>query len=48
MRGVCGATPLHLATGHNDNPAVAEVLLEAGADITARDAYGWYLRGWNC
>ena len=24
----CGATPLHLATGHNDNPAVAEVLLK--------------------
>lgn len=34
---VLGHTPLHLAAQFNNNPAVIEVLLDAGADATARD-----------
>ena len=33
-------TPLHAAAEHNENPAVIEALLDAGADATARDDYG--------
>jgi len=37
---VLGHTPLHLAARGSNNPAVIEVLLEAGADATARDLSG--------
>ena len=33
-------TPLHLAVRFNNNPAIIEVLLDAGADATARDLSG--------
>ena len=37
---VLGHTPLHLAAQFNDNPAVIEVLLDAGADLKAQDLSG--------
>ncbi len=37
---VLGHTPLHLAARGSNNPAVIEVLLEAGAAATARDLRG--------
>ena len=35
-----GITPLHLAAGNNANPLVAEVLLQAGADVNAQGGIG--------
>ena len=37
---VLGHTPLHLAAQFNNNPAVIEVLLDAGADLKAQDLSG--------
>ena len=34
------STPLHLAASSSEAPAVVEVLLDAGADATARDKHG--------
>ena len=37
-----GDTPLHLAARYNGNPAIIEALIDAGADLGAReDVYGW-------
>ena len=33
-------TALHWAAGHNDNPEITRVLVAAGANVNARDAYG--------
>ena len=35
-----GITPLHLAAQYNTNPAVSEVLLQAGADVNAQGGIG--------
>ena len=36
-RTIFGETPLHLAAGNNENPAVIAALIEAGADTEARE-----------
>ena len=36
-----GATPLHWAAWINENPAVIEALLKAGAKVNAEDENGW-------
>lgn len=33
-------TALHWAASHNDNPDVTRILIAAGANVNARDAYG--------
>ena len=38
-----GETPLHVAVGHNANPAVMTTLLEAGAALEAQAQGGWSL-----
>ena len=38
---VSSLTPLHLASALNDDPGVAMLLLDRGADIKAEDDYGW-------
>ena len=40
-RGKNGWTPLHVAAGINDNPAVITALLDGGAEPDARDENGW-------
>ena len=35
-----GREPLHWAAGNNENPAVIEALVAAGADVSARDEQG--------
>lgn len=39
-RGTEGGTPLHFAALFNANPAVAEALLAAGANVAARSTDG--------
>ena len=39
IRGRRGSTPLHLAAYSNGNRAILVVLLDAGADVNARDEF---------
>ena len=41
-----GATALHLAVAHNDDPAVVGLLLDRGGDVEARDEIGWTPLHW--
>ena len=38
---IFGVTPLHAAAWRNENPAVTEALLAAGADVNARSRDGY-------
>ena len=46
-----GGTPLHIAASWNGNPAVLTALLDAGADLDARDKWEWtplhWAAAWN-
>ena len=41
-----GGTPLHIAASWNGNPAVLTALLDAGADLDARDKWDWMPLHW--
>ena len=45
-KDAAGITPLHRAAGYNENPAVIQVLLDAGADLEAQHDEGYTPLRW--
>ena len=45
-KDAAGITPLHRAARYNENPAVTQILLDAGADVEARDVGGFTPLRW--